>query len=281
MSTTRKPALIEAVMFFSERGICSEMLYPEFEALLDGMVSHPEYIDETVEAVFLQINARLHVRAAVFFTIDFDQNGYINRLWNLPLRSLAEKAGRGPDMGGGPIRLVCLGFNQTPEYRPLFWKPGQRGGRSDLMHVKEAVTRNTLGILGEDEEALAVIATERLQIAAEEGWYGKNTDPLIERPEPEPAPPPSPPVDDETPKLKQQLKAFALQVAELQAQLREQEENQQRALAAMQSRHAEHLGVVQGELLDVKKELEQQQKLNLSLKRDLARFQSRNTGDPG
>ncbi|WVM93440.1 hypothetical protein ULG90_05765 [Halopseudomonas pachastrellae] len=126
MSTAAKPLLTEAVMFFSERGISKEMLFPEFEALLDGLVASPEFADETVEAVFLQINARLQVRAAVFFTLDFDLDGYVNRLWNMPLRQIAERAERGPDMGGGPIRLVCLGYNKQPQYRPMLWKPGQR-----------------------------------------------------------------------------------------------------------------------------------------------------------
>ena len=89
MNTPTKPLLTEAVMFFSERGICKEMLFPEFEALLDGLVAAPEHADETVQAVFLQINTRLHVRAAVFFNIDFDLDGYVNRLWNLPLRQIA------------------------------------------------------------------------------------------------------------------------------------------------------------------------------------------------
>ena len=33
-----KPQMVEAVMFFNEqRGICKEMFFPEFEALLDGV----------------------------------------------------------------------------------------------------------------------------------------------------------------------------------------------------------------------------------------------------
>src|SRR5690554_7586518 len=90
----QKPLLTEAVMFFSDQGIAREMLFTEFEALLDGLVAAPDFADETVEAVFLQINSRLYVRAAVFFTVDFDLDGYVNRLWNLPLRTLAEKAAR-------------------------------------------------------------------------------------------------------------------------------------------------------------------------------------------
>ena len=148
------------------------MLFPEFEALLDGLVAAPEHADETVQAVFLQINTRLHVRAAVFFNIDFDLDGYVNRLWNLPLRQIAERGDRGPDMGGGPIRLVCLGFNKQPQYRAMLWKPGTRGNSNDLALVKEAVANNALGILGEDEEAIRYIAPERLHMAAEDTWYG-------------------------------------------------------------------------------------------------------------
>ncbi len=161
----QKPLLTEAVMFFSEQGISREMLYPEFEALLDGLVAAPEYADEAIEAVFVQINHRLHVRAAVFFILDFDLDGYISRLWNIPLRNLAEKAERGPDMGGGPIRLACLGFCASNEYRTNLWKPRQRAGKPDLAWLKQVVTGNSLGIISDDEEARAVLSSANLHRA--------------------------------------------------------------------------------------------------------------------
>ena len=34
MSMQNKPQMVEAVMFFSERGICKQMMFPEFEACL-------------------------------------------------------------------------------------------------------------------------------------------------------------------------------------------------------------------------------------------------------
>lgn len=276
MNTVRKPLLTEAVLFFSERGIAKEMLYPEFEALLDGMVSTPEFADETVEAVFLQISNRLHVRGAVFFTIDFDLDGNINSLWNMPLRAMAEKAGRGPDMGGGPIRLVCLGFSSNPKYRPHLWKPGQREGRSDLLMIKEAVTRNSLGILGDDQEAMAVLQTDRLQVAAEDSWYGGGN--VV-------------PIDSaaqaasneksrvQAEQLEQERAAHAAQITALHEQIDQLVQQKHAELNALRQQHEDHLAIIQGELGDIKNELAQQQKLNTALKRDMLKLQSRTPTD--
>lgn len=268
----QKPLLTEAVMFFSEQGIAREMLFPEFEALLDGLVAAPDFADETVEAVFLQINHRLHVRAAVFFTVDFDLDGYINRLWNMPLRNLAEKAGRGPDMGGGPIRLACLGFCTSKPHQHSLWKPGQRAGKADLAWVKQAVTRNGLGILGEDEEAKAVLSTENLQMAAEDSWYG-----AIAAPAEEPAENRELAADLE--KLRQahagEVTEYLRQIGEMQARLRQQELESRQQIEMMRDEHADHLTVVQGELLDIKRELEEQQKHNVLLRRELHKLQNR------
>ncbi|GAA6130264.1 hypothetical protein [Halopseudomonas sabulinigri] len=282
MSTATKPMLTEAVMFFSERGICKEMLFPEFEALLDGLVASPEFADETVEAAFVQINSRLQVRAAVFFTLDFDLDGYVNRLWNMPLRQLAEKAERGPDMGGGPIRLVCLGYNKQPNYRPLLWKPGQRAGTNDLALIKEAVTRNTLGILGEDEEAIGIISPERLQVAAEDSWYGSGViiDPDNTTLTPiESSAPHSDDLDEVLEQHALETREYQRQIELLNNRLKALTLEKDQALAELKGTHADHLEIVQGELLDIKQELAQQQKLNVALKRDLVKLQSRTSTD--
>ncbi|MBF2965489.1 chromosome partitioning protein ParA, partial [Pseudomonas aeruginosa] len=101
MSMQKKPQMAEAVLFFNDSGVCKEMLYPEFEALLDGLVRMPEYADRQMHLAYVLINPRLQARAAVFFYLDFDEQGGADTGWNLPLRNLAERAGRGPDMGGG------------------------------------------------------------------------------------------------------------------------------------------------------------------------------------
>ena len=277
MSTAAKPLLTEAVMFFSERGISKEMLFPEFEALLDGLVASPEFADETVEAVFLQINARLQVRAAVFFTLDFDLDGYVNRLWNMPLRQIAERAERGPDMGGGPIRLVCLGYNKQPQYRPMLWKPGQRAGTNDLALVKDAVARNSLGILGEDEETLGVISPERLNIAAEDAWYGGGN--IVGGVAAEAAVAEEAQAQQE--KHDREVREYRQQIELLNNRLRALTLEKEQALVELRGTHAEHLEIVQGELLDIKQELAQQQKVNAHLKRELSKAQSRSSTDIG
>ena len=277
LERVQKPLLTEAVMFFSEQGIAKEMLFPEFEALLDGLVAATDFADETVEAVFLQINHRLHVRAAVFFTIDFDLEGNVNRLWNLPLRNMAEKAGRGPDMGGGPVRLVCLGFCNTKAYQPHLWKPGQRGGKPDLARIKQAVTRNSLGILGEDEETRAILATENLQMAAEDAWYGAGV-PAVEE-----IAASDEKLAAELNKLRQthaaEVAEYLRKIGELQARLRQVEYEHVEQLAMMKGEHADHLTVAQGELLDIKDELAEQQKINGLLRRELAKAQTRLPSD--
>ena len=52
-----------------------------------------------------------------------------------------------------------------------------------------------------------------------------------------------------------------------------------KALVELRGIHAEHLEIVQGELLDIKQELAQQQKGNANLKRELSKAQSRSSTD--
>ncbi|MBM7060897.1 chromosome partitioning protein ParA [Pseudomonas sp. UL073] len=170
MSMQNKPQMVEAVMFFTERGVCKEMLFPEFEALLDGIVNMPEFADQQMRAVYALINPRLMVRAAVFFYLDFDEDGRPDSGWNIPLRHLAERSGRGPDMGAGPIRLACRSQCPVSWHQMHLWDPNLAPGQNDLVLLRDAVKRNQLGLLVEEEGAPAV-APERLQVASEDKWY--------------------------------------------------------------------------------------------------------------
>lgn len=276
LDRARMPLLTEAVMFFSEQGIAREMLYPEFEALLDGMVTAPDFADEAVEAVFLQINPRLHVRAAVFFTIDFDLDGHINQLWNLPLRNIAERAGRGPDMGGGPIRLACLGFCNNDAYQHSLWRPRQRGDMPDLARIKQAVTRNMLSIIGEDEEAKAVLATENLQVVAEDAWYGSASRAQSG---------PDSTLAADMSRLRvahaDEVTEYLRQINELQASLRQSDRDYRQQLELLRSEHADHLTAMQNELQLIKNELDEQQKLNGLLRDELNKLQTRTSNGIG
>src|SRR3990167_8108400 len=96
-----------AVFFLDQQQVTRQMLYTEFEALLDGLGALPEYNDQDAKAVYAVISKSGQIRALVFFTLYFDENGVADSSWNIPVDRLADISGSGPDLGGGPIRLAC------------------------------------------------------------------------------------------------------------------------------------------------------------------------------
>lgn len=170
MSLQKKPQMVEAVMFFNERGICKEMLYPEFEALLDGVVDLPEFADQQMRAAFVVINPRLLVKAAVFFYLDFGDKGEADRGWNIPLRHLSERSGSGPDLGAGPVRLACRSQCPVSWHQMHLWDPNLSPAQNDLLLIRDAVKRNNLGVLVE-EDAPQVPDFGKLKVASEHKWY--------------------------------------------------------------------------------------------------------------
>jgi len=100
-------AASELVFFWDGENIDKSMMFSDFEATLDGYVGLQVYAGDEKRAAYVQLDEVLQVRAVVLFTIAFDEAGFADRSWNLPLRHMAEIAGRGPDLGAGPIHLVC------------------------------------------------------------------------------------------------------------------------------------------------------------------------------
>lgn len=166
----KKPQTVEAVLFIDEQGsICTQMLYPEFEALLDGVVNMPHYAQKQVRMVHLSINSHLRIRSIVCFLLDFDACGRPDNSWNIPLQHLAERAGRGPDLGAGPIRLVCRSQCPVSWHQGHLWDPEMAPGKSLLVLLKEAIKRNTLGILVDNDVAEA-LSSAHLQVSDEGQW---------------------------------------------------------------------------------------------------------------
>jgi hypothetical protein len=255
MSMQNKPQMVEAVMFFSDRGICKQMLYPEFEALLDGVVNMPEFADEQMRVVYAVINPRLMVKAAVFFYLDFDEDGRPDRGWNLPLQHLADRSGRGPDMGAGPIRLACRSQCPVSWHQMHLWDPSLAPGQNDLVLLRDAVKRNQLGLLVE-EDAPAV-APERLQVASEDKWY---------------APDPAKEVAEQlAKKMDQEHRAKTAQLIKQQrlriASLAQQHEEE---LAKFKLAAEEQAARLRAQLQGMQQALRQQEELNASLKAQLA-----------
>jgi len=141
----------EAVLFFDNHQIVKQMLYAEFQAILDGYVPMLDVAGQQLKAVYLRIDSRLCVSAAVFFIIDIDPSGFVDKRWNIPLNNLADEASGGPDMGAGPIRLACYSQCPVEWYQDQLWDPGMRPGLNDLLALKKAIKNNTLCLLFKED----------------------------------------------------------------------------------------------------------------------------------
>ena len=146
MSAREVGVVHQAVVFFDADTLVKEMLQVEFEAVLDQVVGLPEFAGREISACFLRINQRLQIIGAVFFLVDFDARGYVNRSWNVPLEHLLENAGRGPDLGAGRIRLACRSQCSVPWHSRQLWDPAFEGDHNTFRQMIQAVQRNRLGL---------------------------------------------------------------------------------------------------------------------------------------
>lgn len=133
----------EAIFFFDNSSVIKEMLYVEFEAILDNVVGIPEFKNQLHQAAYVIIDSDLRVQTVVLFTIEFDPQGNIPGSWNLPLRYLASEARVELDSGDGRIKVLSADDDVEPEYLQHLWRCGP-----DLVEVfssiKSAVKRNKL-----------------------------------------------------------------------------------------------------------------------------------------
>lgn len=138
---------MEAVVLFSGDKITREMIYPEFEAILDGFVPVPDFKGASAKAVYLVVNSNLCITAAVFFLLDFDEKGMVDRRWNIPLQQLAEASGRGPNLGAGPIRLACFSQCAVGWHQKKLWDPQMDPANNSFALLKKAVQNNRMGLI--------------------------------------------------------------------------------------------------------------------------------------
>ena len=146
MSEREQGVIHHAVIFFDGDTLVKEMLQVEFEAVLDQVVGLPEFAGREIGACFVRINQRLQIIGAVFFLVDFDARGYVNRSWNVPLEHLLDNAGRGPDLGAGRIRLACRSQCSIPWHARQLWDPNLDSENNSLRQMMQALQRNRLGL---------------------------------------------------------------------------------------------------------------------------------------
>lgn len=157
MSERESGVIHHAVIFFDGDELVKEMLQVEFEAVLDQVVGLSEFAGREIGACFLRINQRLQILGAVFFLVDFDARGFVNRSWNVPLDHLLDNAGRGPDLGAGRIRLSCRSQCSIPWHSRQLWDPILEGDNSSIRLMVQALQRNRLGLAAEVPDITDVV----------------------------------------------------------------------------------------------------------------------------
>ena len=159
-----KPDKNVAVFFMEDNKVVRQMLFSEFEALLDGYVGLSDMADQEAKVVYAVINNQLQVEALVFFLIYFDEEGRADPEWNIPVERLASVSGKGPDLGGGVIRLSCRSQCSINWHQKELWDPDMTPGSSHFAAIKKVVEKNRLGF----DKVEAKIAVPTLQPVADE-----------------------------------------------------------------------------------------------------------------
>ena len=164
-----------AVFFIEGNQVAREMRANEFGAFLDGYVGLSDLAETDVKAVLVDLSGDLLVRALVFFRIWFDEEGRADSSWNVPIEELATQGAKGPDMGGGAIRLVCRSQCPDPQYAAELWDPDMTPGNNHFQAIRKAVDANTLKfrrVQPEEEENIPVLRAGDNSDLAEEDRIG-------------------------------------------------------------------------------------------------------------
>ncbi len=171
-SSSEKGDNQEAVIIFQNGAPSREMLYTEFEAILDGYVPLPELVGQRVKSVYLIINPQLKITSCVFFYLDFDNEGFVARNWNVPLRQLEFSGSKGPDLGVGAIRLVCRSKCPIEWHQQNLWDPVLPPKGNSFAQLVDRVEYNNLGLTyyeleTPEEGELPVLTAQPTQVTTE------------------------------------------------------------------------------------------------------------------
>ncbi len=141
-------AFQELVVLFddSRSKIDLEMRFGQFNSLLQQKGTLASHAGTTARAAYAQVGAELAVRGLVFFKVRFNDEGYMDPAFNLPLEYMAVNAGEGPDLGAGPIKMACRSQCPVPWHGINMWEPSGEGELHPATVVQNTVRRNALGL---------------------------------------------------------------------------------------------------------------------------------------
>lgn len=144
MVSAKQPADYSAVFLMDGAQVARQMRASEFGAFLDGYVGLSDLADTDVKAVYVLMGTDLLIRSLVFFRIYFDEEGRADSHWNIPIEKLAHDGAKGPDLGGGPIRLVCRSQCPNSTSSDELWDPDMTPGSNHFQAIRKAVDANGL-----------------------------------------------------------------------------------------------------------------------------------------
>jgi len=133
-----------AIFFMDGNQVARQMRLSEFGAFLDGYVGLSDLAETDVRAVLVNLNPDLTTRSLVFFRIWFDEEGRSDSSWNVPIEAMAERGAKGPDLGGGPVSLVCRSQCPDPQFAEELWDPDMTPGNNHFQSIRKAVEANAL-----------------------------------------------------------------------------------------------------------------------------------------
>ncbi len=158
-----------AVFLMEGAQVARQMRASEFGAFLDGYVGLSDLADTDARAVYVLMGKDLLIRSLVFFHIYFDEEGRADSHWNLPVEQLALKGAKGPDLGAGPIRLVCRSQCPASASSDELWDPDMTPGSNHFQAVRKAATANALKFqkveTAEVEENIPILRSELIKPA--------------------------------------------------------------------------------------------------------------------
>jgi hypothetical protein len=116
------PRQIEAYCLFEGKVITDILTADEFEMVVD--LERPvDNRQGQVYAAYVLANQSQLIQSIVLFILPLNLHGYCTEGWRLPLERLSNTASRGPNLGGGRIRLACRSQCSISLHQDNLWDP--------------------------------------------------------------------------------------------------------------------------------------------------------------
>lgn len=128
---------VEAFCVFEQKEVVRVLNKDQFEKLADGDEPLMGF-SGPVQLAYVVVSPLQLIQAMVLFSMPLDTRGFCPDGWRLPLERLSNSAGRGPNLGGGRIRLACHSQCAISWHKDSLWDPTT----NTFTSVKKAIMRD-------------------------------------------------------------------------------------------------------------------------------------------